>query len=133
MIGRSIRKPITGALVRFCGLTLVSVVLCGSIHGNEARAFPMSGACDAIGAECPVGPRVRSSHAYLRAMIDEAVLRSSTFRHIVAEIEATDGIVYVEHGDCKHGVRTCLVLDVTVAARCRILQSSWTPGSSTGT
>jgi len=68
------------------------------------------------------GPRVRSSHRYLRAMIDEAALRSSTFRSIVAAIEATNGIVYVEHGACMHGVRTCLALDVTTAAGYRILR-----------
>ncbi len=116
------RRPIAGALVRLCGFTLVSAVLDGSIHGSEARAFPVSGACGAAGAECSARPRVRSSHAYLRAMIDQAVTRSSTFRRIVAAIEATDGIVYVEHGDCKHGVRACLVLDVTAAAGYRILR-----------
>ena len=121
MIRRSITKPITGALVRLCGLTIVSAVLYGSMHGSEARAFPMAGG-DTVGAECSVGPRVRSSHAYLRAMIDQAVVRSSTFRRIVAAIEATDGIVYVEHGDCKHGVRACLALDVTPAAGYRILR-----------
>jgi hypothetical protein len=104
--------------------TIEILLLAFSLVGvsSEARAFPMAGACDAIGAECPVGPRVRSSHAYLRAMIDQAVARSSTFRRIVDAIEATDGIVYVEHGDCKHGVRACLVLDVTVAAGYRILR-----------
>jgi hypothetical protein len=69
-----------------------------------------------------IGPRVRSSHAYLRAMIDEAVMRSPTFRDLVAAIGATDGIVYVEQGACKHGVRACLALDVTPAAGFRILR-----------
>ena len=122
MIRRSIAKPITGALVRLCGLTLVSAVLYGSMHGSEARAFPMASDGASVGAGCPVRPRVRSSHPYLRAMIDEAVVRSSTFRRIIGAIEATDGIVYVEHGDCKHGVHACLVLDVTAAATCRILR-----------
>ena len=72
-------------------------------------------------AEGP-GPRVRTSHAYLRAMISEAALRSPTFRGIVAAIEATDGIVYVEHGACKPGIRACLVMDVTPAASFRILR-----------
>src|SRR5438552_15568 len=105
---------------RSIGTLLLTFSLAGV--SSEARAFPMAGAGDAVGAECSVGPRVRSSHAYLRAMIDEALVRSSTFRRIVEAIEATDGIVYVEHGDCKHGVHTCLVLNVTAAAGYRILR-----------
>ena len=80
----------------------------------------LAGAADAPAPE--IGPRVRSSHAYLRAMIGEAVLRSPTFRRIVAAIEATDGIVYVEHGACRHNVRACLALDVTAAGGFRILR-----------
>jgi hypothetical protein len=105
---------------RSIDILLLACSLVGISSG--ARAFPGTGACDAADAECPVRPRVRSSHAYLRAMIDQALARSSTFRRIVAAIEATDGIVYVEHGDCKHGVRACLVLDVTAAAGYRILR-----------
>ena len=122
MIRRSITKPITGALVRLCGLTLVSAVLYGSMDRSEARAFPMPSGGASVDAECPVLPRVRSSHPYLRAMIEEAVVRSRTFRRIIGAIEATDGIVYVEHGDCKHGVHACFALDVTAAATCRILR-----------
>lgn len=101
-----IRRSIETLLLAFA-LTGVS---------SEARPFPM-----AVTA-CSVGPRVRSTHAYLRAMIDEAGVRSSTFRRIVDAIEATDGIVYVEHGVCKHGVRACLAVDVTAAAGYRILR-----------
>jgi hypothetical protein len=67
-------------------------------------------------------PRVRSSHAYIRAMIDEAAQRSDTFRRLVKAIEATDGIVYVEQGVCGHNVRACLSLRVTPAADYRILR-----------
>ena len=73
-------------------------------------------------ADSSPGPRVRSTHAYLRAMIAEAGRRSSTFRGIVAAIEATDGIVYVEHGACQHSLRACLALDVTAAGGFRILR-----------
>jgi len=69
-----------------------------------------------------VGPRVRSSHPYIRAMIAEAQVRSATFRRLLATIEATDGIVYVEEGDCRHGVRACLPPVVTVAGEYRILR-----------
>jgi hypothetical protein len=55
-----------------------------------------------------VGPRVRSNHPYIRAMIADAQVRTATFRRLLATIAATDGIVYVEEGDCRHGVRACL-------------------------
>jgi hypothetical protein len=84
-------------------------------------------------------PRVRSSHAYIRAMIEEAAERSDTFRGLVAAIEATDGIVYVEQGECRHSVHACLSLHVTPAAGFRILrilidarQPDWEVMSSIG-
>ena len=75
-----------------------------------------------LAPDTPVAPRVRSSHAYIRAMIDEAQVRSATFRHLVRAIEATDGIVYVEEGDCRHGVRACLPLVITSTGDFRILR-----------
>jgi hypothetical protein len=84
-------------------------------------------------------PRVRSSHAYIRAMIEEAAERSDTFRTLVAAIEATDGIVYIEQGTCGHGVHACLSLRVTPASGYRILrimidarQPDWDVMSSIG-
>jgi hypothetical protein len=55
-------------------------------------------------------------------MIEEAAQRSPAFRRLVAAIEATNGIVYVEHGICMHGVRACLDLNVTAAGDYRILR-----------
>ena len=64
--------------------------------------------------------RVRSRHQGLRAMITIASEQSSTFRRMVETINASDGIVYVEPGVCKHGVRACLV-KVTSAGGYRLL------------
>ena len=93
----------------------------------------------AVAAESAVMPRVRSSHAYIRAMIEEAAQRSDTFRRLVKAIEATNGIVYVEQGACGHSVRACLSLNVTAAAEYRILrvivdarQPDWDVMSSIG-
>jgi uncharacterized membrane protein len=97
-------------------------VLCGETYAVAAGAVPTCSASNPAGADCSLGPRVRSSHAYLRAMIDEAGLRSPVFRSLVAAVEATDGIVYVEHGACTHGVRACLALEVTAAGEYRILR-----------
>ena len=70
----------------------------------------------------PSRPRVRSSHAYIRAMIDEAARRSVTFRRLVEAIEASDGIVYVEQGECSNNVRACLTLSITPTADYRFLR-----------
>jgi hypothetical protein len=66
--------------------------------------------------------RVRSSHPYIRAIIAEAEVRSATFRRLVRAVEATDGIVYVEQGDCRHHVRACLPPIVTSAGDFRFLR-----------
>jgi hypothetical protein len=116
-------EPLSAALVLLRVLALTPSVLYGGTHPVEARAFPfLDGTISRGGADALLGPRVRSSHAYLRAMIDEAVLRSSTFHRIVTAIEGTNGIVYVEHGPCSHSLRACLSLDVTAAAGYRILR-----------
>jgi hypothetical protein len=53
--------------------------------------------------------RVRSSDSAITAFIELAATRSPTFRNLLALIQASDGIVYVEPGDCgNHGARACL-------------------------
>jgi hypothetical protein len=103
----------------------VQVTRVGVLWAVTAAAL-FAGVRDAAGSpggdDATPGPRVRSSHAYLRAMIGEAALRSRTFRDLVAAIEATDGIVYVEHGACMKRVHACLMLDVTAAGSYRILR-----------
>jgi hypothetical protein len=74
-----------------------------------------------LGADGP-GARVRSNHPYIRAMIAEAQVRSPTFRRLVQAVEATDGIVYVEEGDCHRRLRSCLPPVVTSAGNYRFLR-----------
>jgi hypothetical protein len=79
---------------------------------------------------CPVALRagaetiahVRSTSAVLREVLDDGMWQSPTFNDIVKKIGRSDGIVYVEEGICRHGVHTCLLLDVTVAGDFRILR-----------
>ena len=52
---------------------------------------------------------VRSHHPGLRAMITAASDQSPTFRRMVETINASDGIVYIDAGTCRGGVRACLV------------------------
>jgi len=65
-------------------------------------------------------PRVRSTDARIAALIARAVEQTATFRRLIDNVAATDGIVYVETGRCP-GVRACLTLQVTVAEPYRIL------------
>jgi hypothetical protein len=65
---------------------------------------------------------VRSTNAAIREMLDDGAWESPTFRGLLHAIAASDGIVYVEDGVCRHGVHSCLLLNVTQAAGYRILK-----------
>ena len=74
-------------------------------------------------AQTPVqgSPRVRGSSAGIVEAIEQAIQQSPTFNQIVADITATDGIVYVHYGQCGRNVRACLLLAVTLAGPNRML------------
>jgi len=66
-------------------------------------------------------PRVRSHHPGIASLIERAAERSKTFRGLVEAIDTSNGIVYVEEGQCgRHAVKSC-VEAVTQAAANRIL------------
>ena len=69
----------------------------------------------------PTMPRVRSENASIAALIAAASAGSTTFRGLVEAINDTNGIVYVESGQCGHGVRACLTHSIQVAGPHRIL------------
>ncbi len=52
---------------------------------------------------------VRSSNASIVALISLASQQSGTFRALIETIDASDGIVYVEKGECGRGAQACLV------------------------
>lgn len=66
--------------------------------------------------------RVRSDSSAIAEVIRQASERSILFRRLVARIDATDGLVYVDEGKCGHGVRACLTLSVQVAGPHRLLR-----------
>jgi hypothetical protein len=84
-----------------------------------AGVLSLSGAVRAGGNEIS---GVRSSSAAIRELIDDGMWESPTFRRLVQAIRATDGIVYVEEGVCRHGVHACLLLSVTSTPEYRILR-----------
>ncbi len=93
-----------------------------------ARIVPMRAIWSLIGvvmmfcvAASPI-PRVRSTNPAIAAALVTGQERSQTFRSLVRTIEATDGIVYVEHGRCGHGVRACLSLSVASGGGYRLLR-----------
>src|SRR5262245_36836595 len=57
---------------------------------------------------------VRTSSAVISRLIDQATERSQTFKGLVDAVDASDGIVYIEKGDCGQGLRSCFV-NVTMA------------------
>ena len=77
----------------------------------------------AAAGSAPNMPRVRDNgDPSIAGIIREATERSPTFRRLVETIDETDGIVYVEQGKSRNGVRACLALTVTVAGPNRILR-----------
>jgi len=67
-------------------------------------------------------PRVRSTNPAIAAAIEEAGARSETFRNLVRTIEGTDGIVYIEQGQCRRGVHACLSPSVVSGGGFRLLR-----------
>jgi hypothetical protein len=57
--------------------------------------------------------RVRSSDPSIRALIGQATTQSPTFKRLVATVEASDGIIYVEFGSCRERLAACLPLWMT--------------------
>jgi hypothetical protein len=101
---------------------LVTVLMLVAVCPAHAGAHRQEGVGvhqpEAVAAE----PGVRSSHSGLSAVIRAAAERSMTFRGLLQTIEATDGIVYVEHGICPSHARGCLLSTVTISGRHRVLQ-----------
>jgi hypothetical protein len=85
---KAITPPPSAALALLGVLTLTPVAPNGGIHGADARACSTDATSGCIGADCSLGPRVRSSRPYLRAMIDEAALRSPRFRRLASRCSA---------------------------------------------
>jgi hypothetical protein len=66
--------------------------------------------------------RVRSSDSALAGLIDHARRGSETFRRLLTTIQGSNGIVYVEPGECGHGVRACLKIWMQVVGPNRFVR-----------
>lgn len=80
-------------------------------------------AVPAAGADpVPATGRIRSSDGALVALIDQGIKRSPTLQRLAATIEASNGIVYVEPGNCAQGVRACLAMWMVLSGSDRIMR-----------
>jgi hypothetical protein len=74
-------------------------------------------------SESPAPPRVRDNgDAAIAELLRDARNRSATFRRLLETIDASDGLVYVERGECRAGLRACLIMTVVVSGPNRILR-----------
>lgn len=74
--------------------------------------------------DAPSGPpvvRLRPTTPRLATLIDEAKSLSPTFGNLVASLEATDGMVFIDEGKCPRAAPACLKLRMTQAGRHRVL------------
>ena len=102
---------------------VLSAAVVAAILGSTSRADAQESSAAVASPQSLMAPdeRVRGVSARMGAVIREAEARSKTFRWLVDQIGATDGIAYVEEGQCGHGVRTCLLHTITIAGTNRVL------------
>jgi hypothetical protein len=77
-------------------------------------------------------PRVRTTNAAVTNALELGARHSPTFRGLIARIEATDGIVFIEEGSCGHTVRACLLHFMTIAGPYRLLYIQVDPRKDAG-
>jgi hypothetical protein len=58
-------------------------------------------------------PRVRSQDPSITKLLEQAMTHSPTFKRLVANVEASNGIVYVQSGPCRRRVVACLPIWMT--------------------
>jgi hypothetical protein len=83
---------------------------------GEACARQSAAATDA-----PIS-RVRSTETSIAALIDRAASDSETFQRLRATIQRSNGIVYIERGNCGHGARACLKMSLVTNGPDRFLR-----------
>jgi hypothetical protein len=89
----------------------------------KGRGLSPAGAGQGLAAEASsTTTHVRSDDSALAGLINQATRGSETFRRLLATIEASNGIVYVEPGACGHGVRACLTMWMQVSGPNRFVR-----------
>ena len=89
---------------RNVAMAMVAVAILAVPHATAAAEETSPNA-----VTVPAGSHVRSSSPAIVALMQQATERSATFQRLVETIEASDSYVYVNEGECGHGVRACFV------------------------
>jgi hypothetical protein len=97
-----------------CTLTFNAVLV-------NAVAWSLSRPAAAQDCQAPVH-RVRSSDPSIGALIEQAMTRSPTFKRLVATVDASNGIVYVESGSCPERLVACLPMWMTSSGGNRLMR-----------
>jgi hypothetical protein len=72
-------------------------------------------------------PRVRTESRGIATVIEEASSRSATFRELLGTINRSDGLVYIEEGECPQHVPACMIHAVQLAGPSRVLHVKLDP------
>jgi hypothetical protein len=102
------------------GLLLLAF-MSGVILGHGTGVFAQGSPADSADGTATRLVRVRSEYPEIADTIRRASDESATFRRLMAAIDRTDGLIYVDKARCGHGVHSCLVLSVQAAGPFRIL------------
>jgi hypothetical protein len=94
------------------GLELALLAFLGCVLGHPGK----------VAADEPTLMRVRSTDSTITTLIELAATRSLTFKKLVSLIQASDGLVYVEPGECGHGTHACLKLWMQASGSTRFLR-----------
>jgi hypothetical protein len=99
------------------GLMVVVFLIAAERVSTHGQALGTAG-----NPTAPTDARLRAEDPTLSALIRQATDQSATFRRLVGEIQASDGIVHVIRGRCGHYVRACLLLWMGAAGPNRMLR-----------
>ena len=114
------------------GSWLAAVVIAAVMGWSSRAAATEPGTLAAQPSLMAPLARVRGVGPKLMAIINDATVRSMTFRSLVDQINSTDGIVYVSEDQCTHGVRACLSNTMTMAGPNRVLRILIDPRKADG-
>ena len=101
-----------GRRLQHLGLEVVLLAFLGCVLAHPGE----------VAADEPTIMRVRSTDSAIAMQIELAATRSLTFRNLVSLIQASDGMVYVEPGECGHGTRACLKMWMQASGSTRFLR-----------
>jgi hypothetical protein len=110
-------------MVRLSRLTVWIILTFG--FGLSAVPTPAAQGTEPAAAEAdrPSVAHIRANRPAVAGLIREATAHSVMFRQLVDTIQRTDGIVYVEEGECgRQRLRACLLMWMSATGRNRFLR-----------